>query len=120
MTTLTLPPTQSAHTGSLSIGQSIGQSIGITGAGGGGGAYFATNASTIATIAPSDMTGKISISGTNPDLVIGDKSMVTWMKKVEERLCILEPKKELLEKYEALQQAYSQYKMLEALLHEEK
>lgn len=113
MTTLTLPPTQSAHTGSLSIGQSIGIGIATSGGGSGGGTYYAS------TTTQSDMTGKISISGTNPDLVIGDKSMKHWMEKVEARLCILEPKKELLEKYEALRQSYDHFKMLEALLCEE-
>lgn len=106
MTTLTLPPTQSAHTGSLSIG----------------GAYYATTAlKTSSNLTNSaSMQGQLTIQGNNSDIVIGDKSMVTWMEKVEARLYILEPKKELLEKYEALQQAYSHFKMLEALLYEEK
>lgn len=63
--------------------------------------------------------GKLHINGENADLVIGEKSMVTWMQKVEQRLSILEPKPELLAKYEALQQAYDHYKTLEALLHED-
>jgi len=34
---------------------------------------------------------------------------------IQDRLAILAPKPELLEKYEALKQAYDHYKMLEAL-----
>lgn len=109
MPTLTLPPVTAD---SLSIG--VG---GIAGAVGVGASYYATSAKSIS---KTDMTsGKITIQGTNPDIVIGDKSMKHWMEKVEARLAILEPKKELLEKYEALQQAYSHYLTLEALLHEE-
>lgn len=36
--------------------------------------------------------------------------------KIEKRLAILEPKKELLDKYEVLQSLYEQYKAAEALL----
>ena len=61
--------------------------------------------------------GQLHLEGFEPDIVIGDKSMVTWMQKVEQRLSILEPKPELLAKYEALQQAFDHYKTLGALLH---
>ena len=63
-------------------------------------------------------SGTLTISGTNPDIILGDKSMAKWMDSVNARLHILEPKKELLEKYDALKQAYEHYKTLEALLHE--
>lgn len=78
----------------------------------GTGTNWATNAKTTA-------QGKLHINGENADLVIGEKSMVTWMQKVEQRLSILEPKPQLLAKYEALQQAYEHYKTLEALLHDD-
>jgi hypothetical protein len=63
------------------------------------------------------MQGNLILEGKTPDILIGKKSMKEWMEKVEKRLSILEPKPELLEKYEALQHAYSHYKTLEALLH---
>jgi hypothetical protein len=63
------------------------------------------------------MQGNLTLNGENPDILIGKKSMAEWMEKVEKRLSILVPKPELLEKYEALQHAYSHYKTLEALLH---
>jgi hypothetical protein len=69
------------------------------------------------TSAKTSMQGQLTLEGANPDIIIGDKSMVTWMQKVEQRLSILEPKPELLAKYEALQQAFDHYKTLEALLH---
>lgn len=65
------------------------------------------------------ISGAVVIEGKNADLVIGTKSMKDWMESIEKRLCVLEPKKELLEKYEALQQAYEHYKTLEALLCED-
>ena len=39
--------------------------------------------------------------------------------KIEKRLSILEPKKELLEKYEVLQGLYEQYKAAEAMLYDD-
>jgi hypothetical protein len=45
--------------------------------------------------------------------------MKAWMDAVEQRLCILEPKPELLEKYQSLKQAYEHYKTLEAILYEQ-
>jgi hypothetical protein len=45
--------------------------------------------------------------------------MKAWMEAVEQRLCILEPKPELLKKYKALEQAYEHYKTLEAILYEQ-
>ena len=42
-----------------------------------------------------------------------------WMESVEQRLCILEPKPELLEKHASLRQAYEHYKTLESLLYEQ-
>lgn len=62
--------------------------------------------------------GIIKITGDNPDIVIGEKSISKWMQKVEERLAILEPKPGLLAKYENLREAYEHYKTLEALLVE--
>lgn len=89
--------------------------------------YYTTSGYSLGTYAASPWTvganqttnsGTLHISGDNPDIMLGDKSMAKWMESVNARLHILEPKKELLEKYDALKQAYEHYKTLEALLHE--
>lgn len=49
------------------------------------------------------------------DIKIDGKSLSEFMDRVEARLGILQPKPELLEKFEALKQAYEHYKTLEAL-----
>lgn len=49
------------------------------------------------------------------DIKIGERSLSKFMDQVESRLAILQPKPELLEKFEALKQAYEQYKLLESL-----
>ena len=49
------------------------------------------------------------------DIKIGHRSMKEFMDKMEQRLAILQPDPELLEKFEALRQAYEHYKTLEAL-----
>lgn len=49
------------------------------------------------------------------DIKIGHRSLRTFMEKMEQRLAILQPDPELLEKYEALRQAYEHYQTLEAL-----
>ena len=103
----------------------IPSTISISGAGGGGnGGNYATMAAGSVvpaawanTNAKVSMQGQLTLEGFEPDIMIGGKSMVTWMQKVEQRLSILEPKPQLLAKYEALQQAFDHYKTLEALLH---
>ena len=60
------------------------------------------------------VNGDIEISD-NGDIRIGSKSLKTFMEKIEDRLTILQPNPELLEKFEALKQAYEHYKTLEAL-----
>jgi len=51
------------------------------------------------------------------DIVFTDGSSVKEsLKKINDRLNILEPKPEHLEKHEALRQAYEHYKIMEALL----
>lgn len=69
------------------------------------------------TVPNRNITGPANIQGNDADILIGGKSMTKWMEKVEQRLCILEPKPMLLAKYAALQQAFDHYKTLEALLH---
>jgi hypothetical protein len=53
---------------------------------------------------------------TENDITIDGKSLKDFMEKVEERLMIITPDLEKLEKYEALRNAYEQYKIIEALI----
>jgi hypothetical protein len=64
-------------------------------------------------------SGTIKLEGPDSDIFVQGKSMKAWMDAIEQRLCILEPKPELLEKYKALEQAYNHYKTLEAILYEQ-
>ena len=64
-------------------------------------------------------SGTIKLEGPDSDIFVQGKSMKAWMDTVEQRLCILEPKPELLEKYQSLKQAYEHYKTLEAILYEQ-
>ena len=67
----------------------------------------------------SNTNGTIKLEGNDADIFVQGKSMKAWMDAVEQRLCILEPKPELLEKYASLRQAYEHYKTLEAILYEQ-
>lgn len=111
------------NTSNITLGSGGAGTVTVSGAGNSGsvlmsGGTGTTWASTSASIsAKTTMSGQLTLEGANPDITIGGKSMVTWMQKIEQRLSILEPKPELLAKYEALQQAFDHYKTLEALLH---
>jgi len=85
----------------------------ITISGAGTGATW-TNATSATTA-----KGQLKLEGNDADIFVQGKSMKAWMETVDKRLAILEPKPELLEKYEALQAAYDHYKTLEALLYQE-
>jgi hypothetical protein len=61
-----------------------------------------------------DYSGVISAK----DVDIDGISLKETLSKIQERLLILEPKKELLEKYDALKEAYDHFKLLEKLLTE--
>lgn len=67
----------------------------------------------------SKSNGTIKLEGPDSDIFVQGKSMKAWMDAVEKRLLILEPKPELLEKYQSLKQAYEHYKTLEAILYEQ-
>lgn len=67
----------------------------------------------------SKSNGTIKLEGADADIFVQGKSMKAWMDAVEQRLCILEPRPELQEKYSALQEAYEHYKTLEAILYEQ-
>ena len=55
----------------------------------------------------------VHIKGENADLLINDKSMKTWMEKVEERLNILTPNPELEKEWDELCRLGERYRKLE-------
>ena len=96
-------------------GQSVGGgtvSTPITLGGGAGTGYTYSTAN-------NKTSSSIRLEGSDADIFVQGKSMKAWMDAVEQRLCILEPKPELLKKYKALEQAYEHYKTLEAILYEQ-
>lgn len=64
---------------------------------------------------PLQVDGALNISGPDADLIIDGSSIKDTLTKINQRLLILQPKAEDLEKYQALKNAYEHYKMLEAL-----
>jgi len=84
--------------------------ITITGAGSGANWTNATSTTTA--------KGQLKLEGNDADIFVQGKSMKAWMESIEKRLSILEPKPELLAKYESLKQAYEHYKTLEAILYD--
>jgi hypothetical protein len=81
---------------------------------GGTGATW-TNANT----AKISAKGQLHLDGEGADLVINGVKLSDILNGITDRLAILQPKPELLEKYANLREAYEHYKTLEALLHEE-
>jgi hypothetical protein len=57
-----------------------------------------------------EFEGNVTINGAN---------LAETLQRIQERLAILVPDPKLLDKYEALQQAYEHYKLLEALCVEQ-
>jgi hypothetical protein len=53
------------------------------------------------------------------DIVIDGTSLKEFMKKMEQRLAILVPNPEKLEKFKALKKAYEHYKTMESLCFDE-
>jgi hypothetical protein len=93
-------------------GTSYTSPITISGAGSGATWVNSTASTTTA-------QGKLKLEGKEADIFINGQSLSDWMSAVDRRLSILQPKPELLEKYEALQAAYDHYKTLESLLYEQ-
>jgi hypothetical protein len=58
-------------------------------------------------------SGTIEIKGEEADIKINDKSMVTWMEKVEERLNILTPNPVLEKDWDDLRRLGNRYRALE-------
>jgi hypothetical protein len=88
------------------------------GGGGGGGIYTQQNNiwQSHATSPSVQIKGDADIEG---NLKVGGVNIVDMLAKIQERLAILVPNPDRLEKYEALKMAYEHYKTLEALCVEE-
>ena len=122
ISTITLPSMgSSCYTGS-------GATVGYTGGNYtiSGGGYTTTSASGISwsTISPSTATVNIDNKGIDikegGDIKVNGRSLSEFMTKMEQRLSILVPDPEKLEKFEALKKAYEHYKTMEALCFPEK
>lgn len=70
-----------------------------------------TSTSTI-TLTPPKRDINLDVEG---DIIIDGKSLKEFMETVSNRLSILTPNPELLEKYDALKEAYEHYKILEKI-----
>lgn len=106
----------------LSSGGAGASTITVTGAGGSGGTGSVLMASGTGTnwtaTAKTTAQGKLELTGENADLIMNGVSLKGILDGITDRLSILQPKPELLAKYENLREAYEHYKTLEALLHE--
>jgi hypothetical protein len=96
----------------------------------GGTGYYSTPITTTntagwTTMSPSTSNANIKITGNNPKISIDDKEidlneLADMMTVMRERFLILVPNFEKHEKYAALKKAYDHYKLIEAMLQEEK
>jgi hypothetical protein len=105
-------PKSSVTIGGQRVNGKISSPITITGGGGAGTGYSWQGSQ-------ANSSGTIKLEGADADIIVQGKSMKAWMDAVEQRLAILEPKPELLEKYQSLKQAYEHYKTLEAILYDQ-
>jgi len=105
-------PKSSVTIGGQRVNGKISSPITITGGGGAGTGYSWQGSQ-------ANSSGTIKLEGADADIFVQGKSMKAWMEGVEQRLCMLDPKPELLEKYASLKQAYEHYKTLEAILYEQ-
>lgn len=69
-----------------------------------------TNTPTLNVTGNADITGGLTVQGVD---------VVDLLEKIQERLAILVPDPKLLNKYQALREAYDNYKLLEALCIDE-
>jgi len=76
-----------------------------------------TAATTWSNSAKTTAQGQLHLEGDNADIVMNGVSLKDLLNGITDRLAILQPKPELLEKYDNLRQAYEHYKTLEALLY---
>jgi hypothetical protein len=69
-------------------------------------------------VAKTTAKGQLHLEGEEADIVINGASLKEILDGITDRLTILQPKPELLEKYDNLREAYEHYKTLEALLYD--
>jgi hypothetical protein len=78
-------------------------------------------ASSASSVINNSVSGQLTIAGENPDIKFGDRSLVDFMDKVEERLGILRPNEELENRWNQLKELRKQYVELEKdLIEKEK
>ena len=110
-------------TGNITLGGSGGNhTISVTGAGGGHVLSIANptgGTGSTWTTAKTTAQGKLHLEGEDADIVMNGVSLKEILDDITDRLSILQPKPELLAKYDNLREAYEHYKTLEALLHED-
>ncbi len=113
-----VPPGKTANltVGGGAGGAASGQVLTISN---GTGTTYATANTTWSASAKTTAKGELHLEGENADLVINGVRLSETLKAITDRLAVLQPKPELLSKYDNLRQAYEHYKTLEALLHEE-
>ena len=117
-------PTGNITLSGASVAGAGTHTISVTGAGGGSsvlmsngtGATWANNNNTAAKISAK---GQLHLDGEDADIVMNNISLKDMLNGITDRLAILQPKPELLAKYDNLREAYEHYKTLEALLHED-
>jgi hypothetical protein len=107
--------------GNVTIGNGgAGHTISIAGAGHTGAVLTsASTGTTWAATAKTTAQGKLHLEGEGADIVMNGVSLKEILDGITDRLSILQPKPELLAKYDNLREAYEHYKTLEALLHDE-
>jgi len=69
-------------------------------------------------VAKTTAQGKLQLEGKDADIVMNGVSLKEILDGITDRLSILQPKPELLAKYDNLREAYEHYKTLEKLLTE--
>jgi hypothetical protein len=92
--------------------------VSVTGAGGGSVLMSGSSGTNWTTAAKTTAQGQLHLEGDNADLVMNGVSLKGILDSITDRLSILQPKPQLLAKYDNLREAYEHYKTLEALLHE--
>lgn len=106
--------------GNLTLGSCASATSGkvLTVANGTGTTYATANA-TWSNNTKMTAKGELHLEGDNADVVVNGVRLSDSIKAINDRLAILQPKPELLSKYDNLREAYEHYKTLEALLHED-
>jgi polygalacturonase len=97
----------------------------VTGTGGSGGYTLATgstNGTWASVVNSGTTTPSIQVKGDaefEGNVTINGQNLAETLQRIQDRLAILVPNPKLLDKYEALRQAYEHYKLLEALCVEQ-